>query len=156
MIQTKQFELTSKQFFKLLVQNHIATKWWLYMAYSVAISTLFLKPNIELIDILFIIFLFAAIIAQFVFMWYHASSKLNKKFLLKRSYSINNVAVTSEVEDGTQSELELQHVIKAKSMREHFLLFVTKNQFIFIPKNSFKSEEDLKWFEQEIVGRFKK
>lgn len=102
---------------------------------------------------LFAIIYPALIVIQF---WKYVTSKDNKLLLLERFYEIDNEKINGIIDRETYSPIKLDHFIKADLVRNTYLLFVSKNQFIFIPVDAFESHQDREWFEKEILPGLKK
>ena len=110
-----------------------------------------LKPTRHSIEnILMVLFFFYPfiIIGQ---LWRQAHAKDNKLFYIGRSFEITEDKINGLIEDGTESAVKFEHVIKIKILMNYYLLYITKNQFLYIPKDSFQSETDRVWFEKEII-----
>ncbi|MGV1011859.1 MAG: YcxB family protein [Flavobacterium sp.] len=88
--------------------------------------------------------------------WMYANSKDNKLFLLERYFDIYEDKLVGILNDGTDSTIKIDHFIRILELQNIYLLYVSKYQFIFITKDSFKTKEDRTWFEQKIVSKIKK
>lgn len=85
-----------------------------------------------------------------------ANSKDNKLFLLERYFEIDEDRFVGFLIDGTDSTIKIERIIRKIELKDIYLLYVAKNQFIFITKDSFKSDNDRIWFEQKILSNIKK
>ncbi|GEC71762.1 hypothetical protein FFL01_13010 [Flavobacterium flevense] len=87
--------------------------------------------------------------------WRFANSGDNKIFLLERNYEIDDEKIIGNLSDGTSSTIMNNHLIKTIQLKNAYLLYISKLQFIYIPKDSFITEQDKDWFEKEIVKNIK-
>jgi hypothetical protein len=100
------------------------------------------------------LFLFQAVMAfQY---WTYANSKDNAAFLEERNYEIDIDKIIGVTADGISEPMEIQSFISVLKTKKYFLLYTTTTQFICLPISSFKSNEDMDWFEKEIVSKIKK
>lgn len=156
MIKTKRFQLTPKDFFMLLLIRYVKKRWWL-LAWLWAMAIIMISMNMK--DS-FTYFFFGFCIAYpllLVFQfWRYVNSKTNTLLLNERHYEIDNDKITTILDKDTHSTIKMEHFTKIKFMRNTYLLFITKNQFVYIPANSFESIDDRTWFDNEIISRIKK
>lgn len=89
-------------------------------------------------------------------LWRYANSKDNRIFLLERYYEIEKEKINGIIDGDTNSPIKIEHFIKVDLIKNTYLLFIAKNQFIYIPIDSFQTESDLNWFKSEIVSQIKK
>ena len=156
MITTKKVKLTPRQFFLILIIRHIKKQWWLFAA--ILFLAIFFLVNgindpVQMFFPVFAIIYPALIVIQF---WKYVTSKDNKLLLLERYYEIDNEKINGVIDRDTYSPIKLDHFIKVDLIRNNYLLFVSKNQFIYIPVDAFESDQDKEWFEKEILTRIKK
>ena len=156
MIKTKKVHLTAKELFSILIIRYLKKRWWLF-AWIWLPAAFFLFDGIyESIDIFSIAF---AVIYPFIIViqfWVHVTSKDNKVLLLERYYEIDSDKINGIIDQDTCSLIKIEHFIKVELVRKTYLLYISKNQFVYIPVNAFKTDLDKEWFEREIVKRIKK
>jgi hypothetical protein len=156
MVRTKKIQLTNKTFFKTLLSVYLKKRWWLILfILIIAILSLFNRNEDTSNDFLIYFgFIYPPIILlQF---WRFANSKDNKIFLLERDYEIDNEKIIGNLSDGTSSTIMNNLFIKTIQLKKTYLLYISKTQFIYIPKDAFLTEQDKNWFEKEIVRHIKK
>jgi predicted membrane protein len=156
MITTKKVKLTPREFFLILIIRHIKKQWWLFAAiWFLAIIFLVngINDPVQMFFPVFAIIYPALIVIQF---WKYVTSKDNKLLLLERYYEIDNEKINGVIDRDTYSPIKLDHFIKVDWIRNTYLLYVSKNQFIYIPVDAFESDPDREWFEKEILTRIKK
>lgn len=155
MIQTNSVQFTTKTFFATLLEVYFKKRWWFLTPLFFASVLFLIKENRDSFEnfIMLIGFVYPIIIVfQY---WRFANSKDNKVFFLERNYEIYDDKIIGNLSDGTSNEILIIHLIKAINLRKCFLLYLSKNQFLYFPKDSFKSESDKNWFEQKIVSQIK-
>ena len=156
MITTEKLQLTKNDFLKILLTIYFKKRWWLF-AWIWAFGLYFLclenRDSFENFIMFFAIFYPVVIVIQ---NWQYANSKDNKLYLLERSYNINEDMIVGIMSDGTESPIKFEHFIKVIQLKRFYLIYITKNQFICLPKDSFKSKQDKEWFDKEIIMKIKK
>jgi len=156
MIKTKRVKLTPKEFFNILIIRYIKRRWWLIVwIWGLALIISF-KEDYESFDYFFF---GMAIIYPIILIWQfwrYVNSKDNKILLLERHYEIDSDKINGIIDEETYSPIKLDHFIKVDLIRNTYLLYVAKNQFIYIPIDSFETEIDKKWFKEEIIEKIKK
>jgi len=98
---------------------------------------------------------FYPIILLFQF-WRYANSKENKLFLVERFFEISEDDITGILQDGSESKVKMENIIKVVTLSKYYLLYISTSQFIFIPKDSFMNHEDEDWFTNIINKKIKK
>ncbi len=122
----------------------------------ILIIILLFNGNIGFVEILLLalILLFQlVIIAQY---WFYAHSKDNRIYLLSRYYEIDTDRIVETMVDGTSSIIKNERFIKAMKTTSYYLLYVARNEYVYLPVSSFESLDDREWFEVEIVNKIKK
>jgi hypothetical protein len=152
MITTKKIKLTRKEFFLILIQRHVKKQWWLFAGIWI-LAIIFLQN--EVYAKFFIAFAIIIPIITIIEFWRHVVSKKNQFFLLERYYEIDGEKINTIIDRDSYSPIKLEHFIKVDLIRNTYLLFVSKNMFAYIPINSFKSDLDKQWFENEIIKKIK-
>ena len=155
MIETNSVQFTTKTFFVTLLLVYLKKRWWLLIWFLIlSIALLFKEQRDPIEKFLVLIGFVYPIIIVFQY-WRFANSKDNKVFFLERNYEIYDGKIIGNLSDGTSNEILIIHLIKAINLKKCFLLYLSKNQFLYFPKDSFKSESDKNWFEQKIVSQIK-
>ena len=150
MISTGKFQVTKRDFFNIRLTVYLRRAWWALLILIAVVVLIALHKERDdsesFVMNLFILILFARPIK----LWKFAHPKSNNIFLLKRHVVIFDDKIMEELEDGTSFTIKTDHFIKAFQTRKFHLLFYTKEQFISIPKDSFRSEQDKAWFEEKL------
>lgn len=156
MIRTRNIELTSDEFFYLLLTIYLKKRWWVLAWVWIMIFILLFSANMgytEFMLILLIILFHIILVAQY---WFYAHSKDNQIYLLPRYYEINAEQVVEHMGDGTSSTIKNERFIRMMKTGKYYLLFVAKNEYIYLPVTAFESPEDQEWFENEVVKKISK
>lgn len=136
-IKTKDFELTKKEYFKILMINYF--KWW-FIAF-IFLMGIFVRK----------IFYWGVILAYCIWLilyfWFYTNSKKNKIFFKKRHFEINDDFLICYLEDGSLDKIKIDNIIKVIKKPKYYLLFISKNNFIYLPLEIFSSSEDIKNFD---------
>ena len=156
MIRTRKIELTSDEFFYLLLTIYLKRRWWMLAWVWILILILLLGANIGQVEYLLIAFILVFQVVLTGQYWIYAHSKDNRIYLLPRHYEIDADQVIEHMEDGTSSTIRTERMIRVMKTGKCYLLFVAKNEYIHLPFTAFESDADLKWFENEIVKKIKK
>lgn len=156
MITTKKFQLTKKSFFQALIMAHLKRRWWFFILIWVLAFLFSLNDRNDLFQQFYVFF---AIFYPVYFLyryWNFASSKDNVIFLLERYFTIYEDRFVDFLSDGTENTIKSQHFIKQVELKNIYLIYISRTQFILIPKDSFQSIEDKIWFEHTIISKIKK
>jgi len=101
-------------------------------------------------------FIVAALIAiQFIIayqFWGYAKSTDNQE----RHYEIDNDKIDVINLNGLSKTIENRVFISVLMVKNNYLLYTTKVEFIVLPFNSFKCLEDRTWFENEVIAKIRK
>ena len=152
MIQTKPTSLSKKQFFQLLIVRYVKNKWWLLALMLIFFALIASREVLDRTDFVFLM-MFASypllIVIQF---WLWVNSKENKIFLIERTYEIEEGMIIGKIDKNNFSTTEKSNIIKSDTILNTYLLYLSKNQFFYFPFDSFQSEEDRIWFENNYIN----
>ena len=156
MIQTKNVKLTPKELFEILILRYAKQRWWLYAWIWILAIIIGLQETYDYFAYFFMVFAIVYPILVVIQFWRYVKSKDNRILFLERHYEIDSEKINGIIDQDTYSPIKLEHFIKVVMIRKTYLLYVAKSQFIYIPIDSFKSESDRVWFENEIIKKIKK
>lgn len=151
MIATEKIVLTNKDLFNILVKNYLRKRWWMFAWIWVMIVLLLLRENNDSISYFIVV---ALILLQFLLIyqyWGYANSNENNE----RYFEIQPDKIVGITADGASTIIETSQFRSVVQTSKYFLLYTSKTEFIYLPINCFKTNEDLKWFESEIVEKIK-
>lgn len=153
MISTNKTQLTSREYFEIILTVYYKKRWWLIIWIWLAATVIYYSDSRDYLNnFLMILFAIYPFIIVFQY-WRFANSKDNKIFLLERHYDIYEEKIVGILSDGTESTIKIDKFIKVIRLKNSCLLYMSKIQFIYIPKNCFKSEQDKNWFEKEVISK---
>jgi hypothetical protein len=156
MIKTQEIKIAANEFFRLILSIYLKKRWWLLAWIWILIIILLFSGRIGFIEItlLALIVLFQIIIiGQY---WFYAHSKDNRLYLLAKYYEIDKAQIIEVMEDGTSSTIRTERFIKVMKTNRYYLLYVARNEYIYLPISAFESLVDREWFEEEIVNKIRK
>jgi len=156
MIKTQEIKITANKFFRLILSIYLKKRWWLLAWIWILVIILLLGGSIGLIEIFLLAFILlfqVIIVGQY---WFYAHSKDNRIYLMARHYEIDTDQVVEMMEDGTSSTIRTERFIKMMKTPRYYLLYVARNEYIYLPVCAFQSLADREWFENEIISKIKK
>lgn len=156
MVKTKRFKYTPKELFGILIMRYAKKRWWLLAwiwTLTIIILMMDAQDSFTYFMIGFAVFYPVLLVIQY---WRYVNSKSNKLLLSERFYEMENDKIHEILDEDTHSTIRLDHFIKVEFIRNTYLLFIAKNQFVYIPVDSFESDEDRNWFDAEIISKIKK
>jgi len=156
MIKTKRFKYPSKELFNILMLRYTKKRWWLFAWIWVLTIIMIVVDSQDSFNYFLMGFSIVFPVLLVIQTWRYVNSNSNKLLLLERYYEIDNDKINGIIDEDTHSTIKLEHFIKVEFIRNTYLLFIAKNQFVYIPVDSFESIEDRKWFESEIINKIKK
>jgi len=151
MITTDNFRVTNKDFFKILLANFFRRNWWVLLILVVIILLIAFHKERDSSELFIMDFLIGILIGKTLQIRSFAYSNSNMILLLKRHFEIFDDKIVEIIEDGTNFTIKIEHFIKTFQTKKFYILFYTQEQFIFISKDSFRSKQDMEWFEKEIL-----
>ena len=156
MIITKKVKLTAKELFSILIIRYLKKRWWLIAWIWILAIILGLDGMNESFDVFLIVFAITYPILLVIQFWRYITSKDNKLLLQERYYEIDSEKINGIIDEDTYSPIKLEHFIKVDLVQKTYLLYIAKNQFVYIPIKSFETDSDREWFKNEIIKKIKK
>ncbi len=157
MIRTRKIELTSDEFFYLLLTIYFKRKWltitWIWLVIFILLFNAARIITIEYWLVGILCFLQIALVVQY---WLYAHSKDNRIYLSPRFFEIDSDQVVEWMDDGTSSTIKTERIIRVMRTGKCYLLFIAKNEYIYLPFVAFENEEDKQWFDSEIIKKVAK
>jgi hypothetical protein len=174
-ITTQPFELTPKEYLRILLRVMDRKYWWLSSLYSMMIfSLLFLmylstghfgfEADLEMSKTLFkwLIILCLFVVSYVIYYYFYLRSfahhPSNRVIMLPRTITFDKKQIiaraSSEGPDDTVESVWVyknEDVFQVANLNWCYLFFVTHAMFVFIPKNAFQNSEDREYFEKEIL-----
>jgi hypothetical protein len=143
---TKKYQLPKNMYVKLGLITLLKRQWWLV---SVPIAILCINFFYHAWWIYLIAFLSAALYILFWLIQFAGVTQLEQGKMLfeKLSYEIDSRQVMIKLNPKQGSPITWNMIKKAYKGKDHFLLVLSKAQFIYLPFKIFNSEHDIKFVE---------
>jgi len=154
MVTTKVFNITRNTYFNIMLAIYWKKRWWLILL-MIAVAFLSLSSDLHETNFAFI-FLLAYPILIVYRLWSFANDKENAGVYLPRYFEIDNSNLIAYGADVFETKLSLSGIIKYIKLNNCYMLYMSKNQHIYLPKDAFKTYQDREWFEQAILSKIKK
>lgn len=147
---SKEFQLTPQIYFRILILKYVKKRFIFYIflwVATIAIATI----SMNLITI-FLIF-YSVFYPLFIIFYYYrfARTKANKIIFLKRHIEIAADKMIVHIEDGTKSEILLSNIIQVIRYKSYSLIYISKNQFVYIPLTAFHSVDEFATFHKKLT-----
>lgn len=160
-IQTNSFGMKRNEYFWILARNYFKRRLWFYsLIYGfgalLVVSTVILKMELKPSYVFFIVFTLLLPIYYLLWFWRHSGSKGNEIFYRERVFTITDEFLKATLDDSSIDKIRWQNILYYKKIKEGYLLYISKQQFIYIPNSIFKSENEFKEFEVYISSKLKK
>ena len=150
MIRTKEFSLGRGEFFKILTNNYLWRRWWLFVLLSILASYEILRGYFPVFIISFTTFYLIAVVA---YCWSYSYSKVNGFYFEERFFEFDDEFLTTHVRDGSFQRLKLDNIFYVVKTPNYYLLYIAKNLFVYLPRCAFLSDEDSRNFETILRRR---
>lgn len=155
MVVTNKFDLTKKEYFRVLLSMLIKRNWWKFLFLWLLALLISFKNDKDSLDLFFIIFLFSYPLLMIFEYWRFANSKDNRKIFGERYYEISTDEINAFLFDGSKSTIKFNHFVKTFELKDYFFIYISKSQSLYFPKRIFKSKDDLEWFKENIFNKVK-
>ncbi|SFZ94562.1 YcxB-like protein [Flaviramulus basaltis] len=145
MIHTKKYSLTKKDYTKIILLKRLKKSWWLYL-FMFVLGILYLpKFGEDSFSTFFTIFSFSYPFVMFTYLYFWANSKDHQPIFSETHLSFDNENIYLK-RNGNESKITSNSIQKVISNTKYWMLYISKGQFIYIPKNIFYSNEDYNKF----------
>jgi len=150
MTQTKQFSLSKKIYTKIVIIRRLKKTWWLYslmFVFGLLHMQNFGKDNFSTFLTLFS---FGYPVLIFIYLYFWTNSKGHQPIFSNTNLSFDESNIYLE-RNGNESKLNPDTIQKIITNKDNWMLYISKGQFIYIPKNIFYSNEDYNKFSTLIT-----
>ncbi len=153
MIELDEFDFPAKDYFRVRFSRQGKTLFWFWAYLGVFWLAIALINDAW-------IFAFAEIVVVGVVFYalnlfisrYYAFSKENRSMLQKRKITFVGQKYHIVCEDGSESQGPMEHFLRVDLRDNYYRLWLNRLRFMPIPVSAFRSDEDRKRFEMEILG----
>ncbi len=147
-VKTKKYQLPKKTYINLGIIVLLKKQWWYILGPLVIGCIAFFLPSYKWW------FIVPAILAPILYLLFWAIQfagvtqlEQNKIMFEKLSYEIDSRQVLIKLNAKQGSPLQWNMIKEAWKGKDHFLLVVSKGQFVHLPFRIFNSENDIKFLE---------
>lgn len=156
-IKTKEYQITEKQFFKILSSLYYkrsqATLIIWGLLFVVNLAQLFTQPlSTALPGVIIFVLVFGILYGIAPFLGYKTAAQ-NKYVFQKTRVEIDTDFFTFYYEDGSLFKYKFSNFHKAEKEGEFYFLYVTKVSVYYIPKAAFYTEADIQLFELMLKSK---
>lgn len=150
-ITTHPYRLEQKRYFNLLVTSFFKTKW--YIVVLMASLLIFYIPKFsEDIFARFAVTLGLLYIPLSIFRIYRwVYSKNNAPYFIESVLTVDTSFLYFKDIADNETKVSVATFVKMSQTEHEYLLHVSQNNFSYIPKAAFKTDEDRAFFEQVIT-----
>ena len=150
-IKTKSFSFTKAIYFTILLKNSLKSNWWVLVLLAGLAgyqSTKGWSPALAWCGgglVAFVLYL--------VFRcWRHTAAKHNPLFYADRHFEIDSQFLNCRFADGTLNQIKLASMKRIVRTAQHYELYLSRKQFIYLPVTAFASQRDLNLFQTLLKG----
>lgn len=141
-IETKEIKLTPREYFKILSLKYFRQKWWLFVLITFVVVSNLVKAEKEPFEYFLIILSLSYPPYLLYYFWSFAYSKENKIIYLGRSYQFEENQLIINLEDGSQSEINLDYLVKIYKTKDYIMIYTSKITGYYLPKYSFENQDE--------------
>lgn len=154
MIQTNEYALNPKEYLKILLHLQLAKSWWVYLlliGYAVVLAPRFGTDHFATFMVVFAVLY---IVLMFFYLVWFTKSKDNRNIYNSRQLNFGPEKIvaysggTTLFDTPTTSEVANSQVVRTTKVGDFWLLYLSKAQFIVVPRSTFKSAEDHEAFKK--------
>lgn len=147
-IKTNLLVPTSAELFKVFIINYLKERWllWLFFLglvgwniYNISNGNRDYWPLMVIIGIVLLIFI--SYVRQFY---------ANRAILIPQEYELKEDNLLIYKKKGSNEILPINNIKKIVSTKTHFLLFISKSKFYYLPHRIFKNQNDIETFSKVL------
>ena len=148
MIELDEFEISRKEWLKLIFWHGYKTYCWTFV-YVVVILTAVSIVTGDWFSLAFFVtvFVITVSIIHYFRYWRYSPSEQDSHLYQKQYVSFDTDKYHIRLEDGSESHILLSHIPRVDRLGNYYRLFMTITAFSPIPISAFRCEEDRKQFE---------
>jgi|WetSurMetagenome_2_1015567.scaffolds.fasta_scaffold00130_10 hypothetical protein len=155
-IETNTVSITRKDFFNILLRRAYSGRWslWIILVLlaGVGISAAVSKGDFAILGVVLLLAAsFFAYTPLSILRYVNSAETAN--FYAKRSYVITAETLAVRLESGTVSEFDFSKINKAVRYGRYYLLFLSPQQYFYIPSDCFKTVEDGEGFSELLIEK---
>jgi hypothetical protein len=144
-IQTQQYAMTPREYWRVLVENYIRRRWYVFLLLGGAALLLAMSASPWAAGVIVLIVAYPLILVGYA--WGQAKSPQNKIYYLPRVVELDSDYLSCYAADGGMERLRVDHFVSGRKTGAGFVLYLSSTLFLFIPFRAFKSKQDRNTFE---------
>jgi hypothetical protein len=150
-IQLNRYALDRNLYFRILVKSYLSRRWWtLLLGFLILLFFVFIliraPQALTPVHYVAVAILVAFPVLYLVRFYRFAFRGDNEPFFEERYATLDNEQLSVHFDDGTTDTVPWDRVDRIRDAPEYLLVYVSRRQFVFIPKSAFASDEDLETF----------
>ena len=152
-VKTKKYQLTNKTYITIAMQELLRSQWfWIFIPVGIIILNLILNLTGAYKNLWIYFTIPPLLIIGYVLFWaiqFTGVTQLeqNKVIFQKMSYEIDGKQIMMKLNANEGMQVKWEMIKKVKKAKDHYLLTLSKAQFIYLPFDIFTSESDVRFFE---------
>jgi hypothetical protein len=145
-VKTKKYQLPKNTYIKIGLMNLLKAQWWLF---SIPLAILALNFIEHAWWIYLIAFLVPALYILFWLIQFAGVTQMEQGKMLfeKLSYEIDSRQILIKLNPKQGSPVQWSMIQKVYKGNDHFLMVMSKAQFIYLPFKIFNSDNEIKFIE---------
>ena len=150
-VKTRKYQLDNSTYIKLAMKHLLRTQWyWIFVPIGIIIINVIL--NLTVYQNIWIYFLAPVVVIGYLLFWLIQFTGVtqveqNKVLFQKLLYEIDGRQILIKLNQREGMQMKWDMIKKAYKEKDHFLLVVSRAQFIHLPFSIFNSENDVKFTE---------
>ncbi|NBC30611.1 MAG: hypothetical protein GVY29_11565 [Spirochaetes bacterium] len=150
-IQLNRYALDRNLYFRILLRSYVSRRWWtLLLGFVLLLFFVFVlirAPQALTLIHYVAVAILVGLPGLYVLRFYRFAFKGdNEPFFEERGATLDDEGLSIHFDDGTTDTVPWDQVLRVRNTAEYLLVYVTRRQFVFIPKAAFPSVDDLNTF----------
>ncbi|WP_299209829.1 YcxB family protein [uncultured Dokdonia sp.] len=149
-ITTHPYRLDKERYFNLLVKLYFKKKWYLIVLIAAIVIYNIPKFSEDTFARFFVIFgmLYIPLNIYRIYRWVYAKSNAN--YFIESTLTVDNSFLYFKDIAENETKISVATFVKMTQTEHEYLLYLSQNNFSYIPKSAFKTDEDRAYFELVI------
>jgi len=154
MIETKKYSQNPKTYFSIILNTSLKKKKLLYLLVFIIGCVhllIYVKYN-RTASLVWASLAFGYFVFIYIYLYRFAHSKDKKDFLGEKQLFFNNENVRIEEGVGDFGEFPYSRILRVVDEKGFWMLYISKSQFIYVPKDIFYEKEHFEKFQEYILA----
>lgn len=149
MIETKAYRLTQETFTNIVMRRLFVKKWWFFMAFFLLICFHINFKGLYKFDSFWSYLLIGYPLFYIGYTFFWSRSKSHKDFLAETNLEFDKVSMLFKKNEN-EVKIPYKNIKRLETYDQYWLLYISKRNFIYVPKDIFYTKEDLHTFKTYI------